>query len=139
MNLICFSLIADIRTYAVMPLNEECGLLQWVANTRALKTILEHYYMRNGQRLYVCDTRCNLTLTFPRAATFPPGSQKLNEKGHMRRSNTFGTMSLKSEYRNCVVVSSRSDSPQQSSTNGFSLPGRSPPRGWRVACRTLGR
>jgi phosphatidylinositol kinase/protein kinase (PI-3 family) len=46
-------LIVDIRTYAVMPLNEECGLLEWVANTHALKNILEKGYSRQGKRIWV--------------------------------------------------------------------------------------
>lgn len=44
-----------IRTYAVMTLNEECGLLEWVSNTRALKTILTEGYARHGKRIYVSD------------------------------------------------------------------------------------
>ncbi len=47
------SLIADIRTYAVMPLNEECGLLEWVSNTNALKVILEKGYARYNKKVYV--------------------------------------------------------------------------------------
>lgn len=43
----------DIRTYAVMPLNEECGLLEWVVNTHALKNILEKGYTRQGKRIWV--------------------------------------------------------------------------------------
>lgn len=46
-------LMIDIRTYAVMPLNEECGLLEWVANTHALKNILEKGYQRQGKRIWV--------------------------------------------------------------------------------------
>lgn len=42
-----------VRTYAVMPLNEECGLLEWVSNTNALKSILEKNYARRGVRIYV--------------------------------------------------------------------------------------
>jgi serine/threonine-protein kinase ATR len=42
-----------IRTYAVMPLNEECGLLEWVPNTTALRSILEKGYSRHGKKLYV--------------------------------------------------------------------------------------
>ncbi|WWC71522.1 uncharacterized protein I206_105480 [Kwoniella pini CBS 10737] len=48
--------IADIRTYAVMPLNEECGLLEWVANTNALKSILEKGYGRYGKKVYYTPT-----------------------------------------------------------------------------------
>lgn len=44
---------ADIRTYAVMPLNEECGLLEWVSNTVPLKGILESGYARHGKKVYV--------------------------------------------------------------------------------------
>ena len=36
-----------------MPLNEECGLLEWVSGTHALKKILETQYGRLGKRLYV--------------------------------------------------------------------------------------
>lgn len=43
----------DIRTYAVMPLNEECGLLEWVSNTKAMKSILEKEYTRYGKKIYV--------------------------------------------------------------------------------------
>nr|XP_031859926.1 uncharacterized protein CI109_004533 [Kwoniella shandongensis]KAA5526998.1 hypothetical protein CI109_004533 [Kwoniella shandongensis] len=44
-----------IRTYAVMPLNEECGLLEWVTNTYALKSILEKGYARYGKKIYTND------------------------------------------------------------------------------------
>jgi serine/threonine-protein kinase ATR len=44
----------DIRTYAVMPLNELCGLIEWVSNTLPLKVILEDQYKRkSGKKLYV--------------------------------------------------------------------------------------
>jgi serine/threonine-protein kinase ATR len=33
-----------IRTYAVIPLNEECGLLEWVPNTHGLRNILIKLY-----------------------------------------------------------------------------------------------
>ena len=46
-------LMKDIRTYAVMPLNEECGLLEWVSNTNALKRILEKEYARHNKKIYV--------------------------------------------------------------------------------------
>ena len=49
-------LIADIRTYAVMPLNEECGLLEWVSNTSALKTILDKGYARYGKKTWVSES-----------------------------------------------------------------------------------
>lgn len=33
-----------IRTYAVVVLNEECGMLEWVHNTEALRHVLVHRY-----------------------------------------------------------------------------------------------
>lgn len=36
-----------------MPLNEECGLIEWVSNVLPLKHILEKGYMRNGKKLFV--------------------------------------------------------------------------------------
>lgn len=32
--------VADIKTYAVTPLNEECGLIEWVDNLRTLRDIV---------------------------------------------------------------------------------------------------
>jgi serine/threonine-protein kinase ATR len=40
-----------------MPLNEECGLLEWVSNTNALKSILEKGYSKYGKKLYVSESR----------------------------------------------------------------------------------
>ncbi len=53
------NLAVDIRTYAVTPLNEECGLLEWVSNTNALKSILEKGYSRLGKKIYVRDLSMN--------------------------------------------------------------------------------
>lgn len=33
-----------IRTYAVLPLNEECGILEWVSNTEPFRSILKDIY-----------------------------------------------------------------------------------------------
>ncbi|WVR00046.1 hypothetical protein IAU59_007188 [Kwoniella sp. CBS 9459] len=38
-----------------MPLNEECGLLEWVVNTYALKSILEKGYARYNKKIYTND------------------------------------------------------------------------------------
>jgi serine/threonine-protein kinase ATR len=38
-----------IRTYAVIPLNEECGLLEWVPNTHGLRNILLKLYQEKGE------------------------------------------------------------------------------------------
>ncbi|XP_055865310.1 serine/threonine-protein kinase ATR-like isoform X2 [Biomphalaria glabrata] len=37
-----------IRTYAVTPLNEECGLIEWVNNTTGLRNILVKLYKEKG-------------------------------------------------------------------------------------------
>ncbi|XP_013417435.1 serine/threonine-protein kinase ATR-like isoform X2 [Lingula anatina] len=37
-----------IRTYAVVPLNEECGILEWVPNTHGLRNILLKIYKEKG-------------------------------------------------------------------------------------------
>ena len=37
-----------IRTYTVTPLNEECGLLEWVSNTTGLRHILLKLYREHG-------------------------------------------------------------------------------------------
>ncbi|KAI0080860.1 hypothetical protein K474DRAFT_1682349 [Panus rudis PR-1116 ss-1] len=41
-----------IRTYGVVTLNEECGLIQWVPNTMPLRSILFKLYENRGQILY---------------------------------------------------------------------------------------
>eukprot|EP00731_Ephydatia_muelleri_P024256 Em0016g527a len=37
-----------IRTYAVIPLNEECGLLEWVPNTHGFRNIIQKLYQEKG-------------------------------------------------------------------------------------------
>ncbi|XP_028647910.2 serine/threonine-protein kinase ATR isoform X1 [Erpetoichthys calabaricus] len=37
-----------IRTYAVLPLNEECGIIEWVNNTSGLRQILNKLYKEKG-------------------------------------------------------------------------------------------
>jgi serine/threonine-protein kinase ATR len=49
------SLSPDIRTYAVVTLNEECGLIEWVPNTIGLRHILSKLYASRGIPLYVRD------------------------------------------------------------------------------------
>lgn len=38
----------EIKTYAVTPLNEECGLIEWVPNTNTLRSILTSQYKTRG-------------------------------------------------------------------------------------------
>ena len=37
-----------IRTYAVIPLNEECGLIEWIPNLIGLRHILNKIYKEKG-------------------------------------------------------------------------------------------
>ncbi|XP_066914478.1 serine/threonine-protein kinase ATR-like isoform X3 [Clytia hemisphaerica] len=46
-----------IRTYAVIPLNEECGLLEWVPNTKGLRIILQDIYREKGISYRVHDLK----------------------------------------------------------------------------------
>lgn len=38
-----------IRTYSVLPLNEECGLIEWVPHLLGLRPVLMHIYKQKGQ------------------------------------------------------------------------------------------
>jgi serine/threonine-protein kinase ATR len=54
-NIQTFLLIArtDIRTYAVVILNEECGFLEWVPNTVGYRNIILGLYEQRGVAFYV--------------------------------------------------------------------------------------
>lgn len=41
-----------IRTYSVLPLNEECGLIEWVPNLVGLRPILMHIYKQKGELIF---------------------------------------------------------------------------------------
>ena len=42
-----------IRTYSVVPLNEECGLIEWVRNTIPIRNIFKTLYDRRKLSLHV--------------------------------------------------------------------------------------
>jgi serine/threonine-protein kinase ATR len=42
------TMTSGIRTYAVVPLNEECGLIEWVPNTTGLRPVLNQLYADQG-------------------------------------------------------------------------------------------
>jgi phosphatidylinositol kinase/protein kinase (PI-3 family) len=60
------NIILDIRTYSVVPLNEECGLIEWVRNTVAMRVLLKQRYDTVGISMMVCilpvNHRFQLTL-----------------------------------------------------------------------------
>ena len=39
----------NIRTYTVVPLNEECGLIEWIPNLSGMRGILNRIYRVTGQ------------------------------------------------------------------------------------------
>lgn len=45
-----------IRTYSVLPLNEECGLIEWLHNLVGLRPIMMHIYKQKG---YIELKQCN--------------------------------------------------------------------------------
>lgn len=45
--------MSDIRTYSVVPLNEECGLIEWVRNTVPFRSLLKPRYEARGISLTV--------------------------------------------------------------------------------------
>lgn len=47
------ALMADIRTYGVVSLNEQGGLIEWVPNTVPIRPILHTLYGRRGKPLWV--------------------------------------------------------------------------------------
>ncbi|XP_024119150.1 serine/threonine-protein kinase ATR isoform X2 [Oryzias melastigma] len=56
-----------IRTYAVIPLNEECGIIEWVNNTAGLRHILTKLYKERGVYLSGKELR---KLILPKSAPF---------------------------------------------------------------------
>ncbi|XP_056151597.1 serine/threonine-protein kinase ATR [Lampris incognitus] len=56
-----------IRTYAVIPLNEECGIIEWVNNTAGLRHILNKLYKEKGVNLSGKELR---KLMLPKSALF---------------------------------------------------------------------
>jgi serine/threonine-protein kinase ATR len=46
-----------IKTYAVTPLNEECGLLEWVDNLKTLRDIILHLYKNRGITMNYTEIR----------------------------------------------------------------------------------
>ena len=52
---------ADIRTYGVVTLNEECGFIQWVPDTIAIRHVLLPLYEARGQKGWVRYCQSNRT------------------------------------------------------------------------------
>ena len=56
-----------IKTYAVTPLNEECGLIEWVDNLKTLREILSNSYKQKNVTINYTDLRnqLNESVTVP--------------------------------------------------------------------------
>ncbi|XP_053674519.1 serine/threonine-protein kinase ATR [Anopheles nili] len=46
-----------IRTYAVMPLNEECGIIEWIPNLNTFRGIVYTYYKQRGLGMAAKEVR----------------------------------------------------------------------------------
>uniref|UniRef100_A0A182W7X4 Serine/threonine-protein kinase ATR n=1 Tax=Anopheles minimus TaxID=112268 RepID=A0A182W7X4_9DIPT len=46
-----------IRTYAVLPLNEECGIIEWISNLNPFRGIVCTYYKQRGLGMTVTELR----------------------------------------------------------------------------------
>lgn len=53
---------SGVRTYAVVPLNETCGIIEWVSNTAALRQILLKKYRQKDKFVPVSNIPFNSTL-----------------------------------------------------------------------------
>lgn len=53
----------DIKTYAVTPLNEECGLIEWVDNLRTLRDIIVKLLRERGISPNVSSWKVGTTQT----------------------------------------------------------------------------
>lgn len=56
-----------IRTYAVIPLNEECGLIEWVPNTAGLRHILAKAYGARDIPMFVSIDYYSCALEYSQA------------------------------------------------------------------------
>ena len=72
----CHSPLTDrdelgIRTYSVVPLNEECGLIEWVRNTIPIRNIFKTLYDRRGLTLHVGYRYSNYLLILAYLLRYP--------------------------------------------------------------------
>ncbi len=59
-----------IRTYSVVCLNEECGIIQWVPNTCTYRSIVTRLYKQKKVSTTVTELKCILDPShFPKGST----------------------------------------------------------------------
>jgi phosphatidylinositol kinase/protein kinase (PI-3 family) len=73
-------------------LNEECGLLEWVSNTNALKNILEEVYQRHGKKIWVSTTGVQCT-----------DSQPPDLSGKLEQARKSGTEAQVAHFKDHVL------------------------------------
>lgn len=66
-----------IRTYGVIPLNEECGLIEWIPNLIGLRVILNRIYREKG----ILMSNAELKKKTPQLRDPLPRKRELFEKG----------------------------------------------------------
>ncbi|XP_038072304.1 serine/threonine-protein kinase ATR-like [Patiria miniata] len=81
-----------IRTYAVIPLNEECGLIEWVPNTAGLRNILHKIYREKG--MYISGRELK-SLAPPRGAPLEQMVSLFRTKLLPKFPSVFGEWFLK--------------------------------------------
>lgn len=59
-----------IRTYSVVPLNEECGIVEWVDNLVPLGPVLMQMYKQKGKNFMTNNNRCILCFVFIYALSY---------------------------------------------------------------------
>lgn len=78
-----------IRTYAAVPLSKDCGLVEWVGNTKVYRAILEAIYQAKGIRLPVSAVFAGMALLDSFVANTPNNRTKLScckhSKGGLRQ------------------------------------------------------
>ena len=76
----------DIRTYSVVPLNEEHGIVEWVPHTRVLRDIILKYLRQKGIQYNVrlfCMCIIGSTLRYEVFLTQLPQTQVLPNDSQM--------------------------------------------------------
>lgn len=81
----------DIKTYAVTPLNEECGLIEWVDNLRTLRDIVIKLLRERGIAPNVGDIMKPLTISTWLNSLLFHSTQKSDiiSKKHVLRSRNY--------------------------------------------------
>ncbi|KAF3827192.1 hypothetical protein GH733_002678 [Mirounga leonina] len=92
-----------IRTYAVIPLNDECGIIEWVNNTAGLRPILTKLYKEKGVYMTGKELRqCML----PKAAALSEKLKVFREFLLPRHPPVFHEYSSRSAYCRSTAVMS---------------------------------